>query len=345
MIIVSSIDYAIFDYTIYLYTIKVLRVDYPIAKVLETCCNVITMLTWLKQHFIPHEGNDHRPHILRTEGAQVMLFLLLASQAFFLIYSFIILPTSKQVAAVLVPVLITETNEERTHANLSVLQKNELLMRSAQLKANDMAAKGYFAHDSPDGRDPWFWFKQVGYDYRFAGENLAVNFVESRDITDAWMHSPTHRDNLLNGKYSEVGIATALGKYKGKDAIFVVQHFGTPLTFAPMPNVAPVTAALGGAAGVANGVAKQFETRVLGAESANPDQLHVSFLERIKTQPRSLALVIEFAIALIATTALLLAFFVRIRVQHPIIIANGLMIVFMTMGLALLNVIVTRGSI
>lgn len=303
------------------------------------------MLTWLKQHFIPHEGNDHRPHILRTEGAQVLLFLLLASQAFFLLYSFIILPTSKQVAAVLVPVLITQTNQERTHANLSILHKNELLMRSAQQKANDMAAKGYFAHNSPDGEDPWFWFKQVGYDYRFAGENLAVNFVESRDITDAWMHSPTHRENLLNGRYTEVGIATALGKYKGKDAIFVVQHFGTPLAIAPIPNVPPVAAALGGIKTTATNQVGQFETRVLGAESASAQSGEVSFFEKMKTQPRSLTLLIELAIALIAGTALLLAFFIRIRAQHPIIIANGLMIISMTIGLALMNVIVTRGSI
>jgi hypothetical protein len=303
------------------------------------------MLTWLKQHFIPHEGNEHRPHILRTEGAQLMLFLLLASQAFFLLYSFIILPTSRQVAAVLVPVLIAETNQERTHAHLSVLSKNELLMRSAQLKANDMAAKGYFAHNSPSGEDPWVWFKQVGYDYRFAGENLAVNFVESKDITDAWMNSPTHRENLLNGKYTQVGIATALGKYKGRDAIFVVQHFGTPLAIAPIPNTQPIAAALGGISVAANEAGRKIESRVLGAESANAQSPDVSFFEKMKTQPRSLALLIELAVALIAGTALLLAFFIKIRVQHPIIIANGLMIIAMTIGLAFMNVIVTRGSI
>ncbi len=305
------------------------------------------MLTWFKQHFIPHEHNDHRPHLLRTEGAQVMLFLLLASQAFFLLYSFVILPTSKQVAAVLVPVLISETNEERAHASLSILHENELLMRSAQLKANDMAAKGYFAHDSPDGKDPWYWFNQVGYDYRFAGENLAVNFVESRDITDAWMHSPTHRENLLSNKYTEIGVATAIGKYKGKNAIFVVQHFGTPLAVAPIAVTGnDVTAALGGAATrVASNVAKQFETKVLGAESVRQDASQATFFERLLSQPRSIALVIEFAIALIAGVALLLAFFIKIRIQHPIIIANGLMILGMTIGLALMNVIVTRGSI
>ncbi|HXK38104.1 MAG TPA: CAP domain-containing protein [Candidatus Paceibacterota bacterium] len=303
------------------------------------------MLTWLKQHFIPHEGNDHRPHILRTPGAQLLLFLLLASQAFFLLYSFIILPTSKQVAAVLVPILISETNKERTNAHLSVLSKNELLMKSAQLKANDMAAKGYFAHNSPSGDEPWVWFRQVGYDYRFAGENLAVNFVESKDITDAWMNSPTHRDNLLSGKYTQVGIATALGKYKGKDAIFVVQHFGTPLAFAPAPNPRPVAAAIGGLSTAAGEAVRRVEPRVLGAESAGTVETKVSFLEKVKTQPRTLALVIELAIALIASTALLLAFFIKIRVQHPIIIANGLMIVAMTIGLAFMNVLVTRGSI
>lgn len=303
------------------------------------------MLNWLKQHFIPHEGNDHRPHLLRTEGTQVMLFLLLASQAFFLVYSFVILPRSKQVAAVLVSVLISETNEERTNAHLSILSKNELLMRSAQAKANDMAAKGYFAHNSPDGKDPWFWFKQAGYEYHFAGENLAVNFVESRDITDAWMKSPTHRENLLSGKYTEVGIATALGKYKGKDAIFVVQHFGAPLNSGTAVITQPVAAAIGAVAANTGSQVKKQTPQVLGAESAREALPEVGFFAKMRTQPRTLALLIELAIALIASTALVLAFFVRIKVQHPIIIANGVVIIAITIGLALMNVIVTRGTI
>lgn len=105
---------------------------------------------------------------------------------------------------------------------------NDLLSAAAQLKANDMAAKGYFAHVSPDGKTPWYWIDKVGYSYDYAGENLAVNFIDSADVSNAWMASPTHRANILNPVFKEVGTATAVGTYKGRNAIFVVQLFGTP---------------------------------------------------------------------------------------------------------------------
>jgi hypothetical protein len=68
----------------------------------------------------------------------------------------------------------------------------------------------------------------VGYKYSAAGENLAINFVESKDINDAWMRSPGHRANILNNKFTEVGIAAAQGIYRGRQTIFVVQFFGKP---------------------------------------------------------------------------------------------------------------------
>lgn len=133
-----------------------------------------------------------------------------------------------QVATVLVGTLNTLTNSERESQNLSVLTGNPLLDKSAQLKANDMAEKGYFAHNGPDGRKPWYWFEQVGYKYSYAGENLAVDFNESEDVVSAWMNSPTHRANIVKGVYTEVGTAIATGTYKGKEAVFVVQHYASP---------------------------------------------------------------------------------------------------------------------
>ena len=47
---------------------------------------------------------------------------------------------------------------------------------AAQAKADDMATKGYFAHTSPDGKNSWYWFKQAGYTFTYAGENLALDF-------------------------------------------------------------------------------------------------------------------------------------------------------------------------
>src|SRR4029079_16600268 len=116
---------------------------------------------------------------------------------------------SPETAAVISAVLVDLANGDRAQHGYGTLTLNSTHVAAAQAKANDMAAKGYFAHVSPDGTDPWHWFKEAGYQFDYAGENLAVNFVDSGDVNDAWMNSPTHRDNILNPHYTEIGIATA----------------------------------------------------------------------------------------------------------------------------------------
>jgi hypothetical protein len=135
---------------------------------------------------------------------------------------------SPYIAAVISAVLVDLANGDRTDAAVDGLRINPKLVAAAQAKANDMAEKGYFAHETPEGYDSWHWFKQVGYDYAYAGENLAVDFSESSDVEKAWMKSPTHRDNILNAHYTEIGIATAKGMYKGRETTFAVQMFGRP---------------------------------------------------------------------------------------------------------------------
>jgi uncharacterized protein YkwD len=125
-------------------------------------------------------------------------------------------------------VLISLTNQNRVAANLSELKVNPVLEKAAQMKADDMAAKGYFAHNTPEGFTPWYWFDKAGYNYVYAGENLAVNFENSEDVETAWMNSRGHFLNIMNPKFTEIGIATSTGIYKGRTAIFVVQMFGAP---------------------------------------------------------------------------------------------------------------------
>jgi len=135
---------------------------------------------------------------------------------------------SPQVAAVVSAVLVELANGDRASGGFGILKINPRLVAAAQAKANDMAAKGYFAHTSPEGVDPWHWFKEAGYTFDHAGENLAVDFSDSGDVERAWMESPTHRENILNPRFTEVGIATAQGTYQGRPTTFVVQEFGTP---------------------------------------------------------------------------------------------------------------------
>ena len=182
----------------------------------------------LKDHFIPHEGNDYQPHFLRLKVVTGILALIFVVEGLYLVQTLVIIPKSDYLAAIFAVVLVEQTNEARAAEALATLTQSPILEAVAKMKAEDMAAKGYFAHNSPEGKTPWYWFKQAGYAYLAAGENLAVNFTDSKDVTDAWMSSPSHRANILHGNYTEIGIATAQGVYKDRDAIFVVEVFGLP---------------------------------------------------------------------------------------------------------------------
>lgn len=119
--------------------------------------------------------------------------------------------------------LIELTNQARADNGLNTLLINSLLIESAQGKSNDMLAKNYFAHTSPEGVTPWDWFVGVGYDYIYAGENLAKNYATAEAMFNAWMNSPTHRANILSENYREIGIAIATDG----SVIYATQHFGT----------------------------------------------------------------------------------------------------------------------
>ncbi len=136
--------------------------------------------------------------------------------------------SSPQLAAVVSSILVDLTNGDRAVSGLGILTVNPALVAAAQAKANDMAEHGYFAHVSPAGIDPWHWFKGAGYAFEYAGENLAIDFADSADVERAWMNSPTHRKNILDPHYTEIGIATAQGMYQGRLTTFVVQEFGAP---------------------------------------------------------------------------------------------------------------------
>jgi len=186
------------------------------------------MRTRLKDAFIPHAGNEYAPHALQRLAVGVMALLILLTFAMANVWSQLWITSEWMVSTILPAVVVQETNTQRNTFALSGLQKNDTLTQAAQLKAEHMAANSYFSHYSPTGVSPWYWFEKVGYVYAHAGENLAVHFSDSSEVVDAWMDSPTHRANILNGNYVEIGIGTARGEYEGFETVFVVQLFGTP---------------------------------------------------------------------------------------------------------------------
>ncbi len=124
--------------------------------------------------------------------------------------------------------IIDAANRERIARDLPPLQVNTKLTESAMRKTNDMIARQYFEHDSPNGKGVSDLGREVGYDYVVMGENLALgNFATSDDVVKAWMDSPGHRANMLSSNYQEIGVYAAKATYQGREVWFAVQHFGT----------------------------------------------------------------------------------------------------------------------
>jgi uncharacterized protein YkwD len=129
---------------------------------------------------------------------------------------------------------INFTNIERKNNNLRVLKENPLLNKAALAKANDMFLGQYFEHISPNGTGPAGLADRAGYLYIAIGENLAMgNFKNDEDLVRAWMNSPGHRANILNPKYTEIGVAVLEGEFEGRKVWLAVQEFGKPQSDCP----------------------------------------------------------------------------------------------------------------
>ena len=128
--------------------------------------------------------------------------------------------------------LLIDTNQARESQNSRPVQLNSQLSQAAQAKANDMVARNYWAHITPEGKTPWVFIDKTGYQYQKAGENLAFGFVDTNNIIKGWMNSPAHKENLLNTDYTEVGFGIANSQnYQGTGPeTIVVAFYGQPGT-------------------------------------------------------------------------------------------------------------------
>lgn len=314
-------------------------------------------------YFVPHKRNTYQPHFLRPEIAGlvavaiVVLFLGSIAQSRFV--------AGSQSAAVVASSLVDLANADRAQSGLPPLDVNVHLQEAAQLKADDMAHYGYFAHTSPTGKDPWYWFQQAGYDFSYAGENLAVYFSDSSDVNNAWMNSPEHRGNILDPNYTQVGIAIAQGMYQGYETTFVVQEFGAPASSAasavasdaatsaavqpvasaqapapapvpasiPNPEVAGASAPPASAVKIvsqdAEGISVKNENAVLPNVAPTPTAANPieTFLLRLITSPASDLTVAYECIGAVVALALLLEIGVELERQHPRRIAVGVSLI------------------
>jgi len=187
------------------------------------------ILPKFKLIFIPCKENRYRPKVLDTKFLLYYLIFLFTLKI--LIIPFVIyFPKNIFFAEITNNAIIEFTNRKRELSGLSFLKENPTLDRAAYLKAQNMLEKSYFSHKSPEGISPWYWFKIAGYDYKFAGENLAIGFLDSEEVIEGWYDSPSHKNNLLNQDYQEIGVAVLKGDFQGNEATVVVQLFGTEKT-------------------------------------------------------------------------------------------------------------------
>lgn len=166
--------------------------------------------------------------INKVKNLKILIILVVLVIIIFIFFPDIRISTFDSLSAIYVSVLVNLTNQDRSNMNIQELTVSPLLEKAAQLKADDMAERGYFAHNTPEGKTPWHFLELAGYRYRRAGENLAINFVDTEEVHKAWMNSRGHFLNIMNPRFTEIGIATSTGYFNGRKAIFVVQMFATP---------------------------------------------------------------------------------------------------------------------
>jgi hypothetical protein len=183
----------------------------------------------LKDFFIPHEDNNYHPHLLHTKRAVfyslsflfmkavVVLFVLLLPLDVFVLPDVLAQEQSK---------ILNLVNELRLEKGLSKYTNINKLDRSSYSKADDMSDKEYFSHISPENKNVASFLREVGYDYKVAGENLAMGFTTAEEVVQAWKDSPTHYANIIDGEFNDFGIGIETGKYNKIPTVYVAAHFG-----------------------------------------------------------------------------------------------------------------------
>ena len=193
----------------------------------------------LHRLFIPSRHNNHHPISISHKALTAYLVLAIMS---FVILRNISLQTGNVLGFatdISVDRLLALTNDERQQNNLTPLVYNPQLSQAAIAKAQDMFAKDYWSHFGPNGETPWNFILTSGYQYEYAGENLAKNYIDSKAVVNAWLNSETHKANILNRHYEDVGYAVVNGTIANEQTTLVVQMFGSKTKIAD-PQVAVI---------------------------------------------------------------------------------------------------------
>ncbi len=181
----------------------------------------------VRDFFIPNKNNNHKPKILRSRSLIAMILTAVFLKMTVLGYLFLIYPQGAQMSADLAKQITELTNRDRAAQGLPPLRIDPVLNASALERAKDLIMRNYFSHISPDGKKPWDWIDRAKYPYLYVGENLAMNFITAEAVEKALMDSPSHRKNILNKRYKDMGVAVVSGMLDGKQTNVLVELFAS----------------------------------------------------------------------------------------------------------------------
>lgn len=321
--------------------------------------------TLLKDMFIPSERNNHKPMVLRPKSLMSFVLAALVVKLTVAGFLFATYPSEAELSAIISANMLSLINEARVEAAVAPLVNNETLANFAKVKGNDMIARDYFAHNTPDGKKPWEWIDRSQYDYVYAGENLAMDFITAEVVQEAFMKSPSHRKNILNSKYHDAGIAVVEGELEGHKTTLLVEFFGTQRKDydagfatgdgAAIPVVAkdttPTVSQTADIAGASTQLppgapAVRHTTVVAEPDSPTPGPINEGIIVVSTAQQGTKSIINEviqysnilfLAFLLFIGVALLLNVFIKIQIQHTSVILQSMVVLALLAAMLLVK--------
>lgn len=293
----------------------------------------------LKIIFVPTQENNYRPKFLESRILFYCLILLLLFKLLTIPF-FLFFPKNLFFAAIVESTLIELTNQQRQSSGLPALKENLQLKQAALLKAQDMLERDYFSHYSPEGISPWYWLRISDYRYKIAGENLAIGFSDSEQVHQAWLVSPSHRTNLLNPNFQEIGIGVVRGDFQGKETTVVVQFLASPAVLPTEVETKIAEEKIEAKEKEAEEIVGPLKEPVRGEtviSAPRPvltkEKLMYQFLSFLSSDYHRLLQKIIYGFLLLIIFSLIINIFVRFDIQHPDLIFKtfifiGILILF-----------------
>lgn len=266
--------------------------------------------------FIPTAKNNYHAHSVRHRTLAFIGLLTIALKISLTVSLFFIYPSIAEFSQITSQSMLNLTNQTRKENNLKELTMSEELNLAAKMHVQDMIAKSYFDHTSPSGWEFTNWINQVNYQYQVVGENLAIDFRSAESIHQALMNSPTHRENILNQEFDEIGLAVAEGEINNKKTTILVQMFGKRTAVATTPTIAPIS----------EGSSYYLPaSMVSGIPYQAPSSLTVWIAHFVSAAENVFWFFLIFIIV-----SLLLNTFIKIKIQNKATIIHGLIIILLT---------------